>query len=398
MQITREKILQAIQYNLHSSFELTDVMEMMRGDGENRWNIDICLKNVRLADVYIILIGKRFGSAPEQYTNMEKCCIQNAEGKSYTQLEYETACEVQKKKRYHIYKLELTEAFFAAETLDPKTDLADPLKKEKYEAFRKQLDETVSSIEVNSAGQLAKEVNDLLTKSFLIFKTILELKVSEEEQSSIDRRKQVDRLQTNLKQVRSRSNVVSLILNASNSEDDQTDLFSKKIRKLLRPYEDQEITRKLCWVDVNSVAGSFSENTEKLLDFILIDSSSNILRATSDFLTFDQLWTLIDKNNVQNRFFGFLIDLTQEDDQIQRFIHLVQMFVDKMNALLRSNSFMYRFYFIICVISKEDLEGKFVPAYMPGWESEYHDLGRLSYVEFSDIEDWLNVVITCLVT
>ena len=78
----RKKILDTIRNNLHNYFELTDVMEMMRGDGENRSNIDICLANVKAADVYIILVGKRFGSAPTQFNDLKGDPVMNTEGRS----------------------------------------------------------------------------------------------------------------------------------------------------------------------------------------------------------------------------------------------------------------------------------------------------------------------------
>jgi hypothetical protein len=116
MENARDKIIDRVNNGLSPYFELTEIMEKMKGDPANRTNVDICRAEVRKADLYILLTGKRYGSHPDVYKSKEGKLLQNAEGKSYTELEYDAACETITEKFYGIYKLELTDEFFTSAT------------------------------------------------------------------------------------------------------------------------------------------------------------------------------------------------------------------------------------------------------------------------------------------
>jgi len=389
----RKKILDHIHFRLPEYFEFTEVMEMMRGDGANRMDIDICLANVMDADVYILLTGARYGSFPPRYKNRQGKIIENEAEKSYTELEYDAACENFTHKLYHIYKFELTDHFFSTEKMDPKSDLADPTIAEKHARFKKKLNETTSTIKIDSLSKLGDEVNVLLAKTNLIFNSILNLEIGQIQKASINRTEQVRYLQNNLSIIGHTTNTASIVISTKGNED-AIDEFSIKVRTILTPNEPLET---ITWVDNNAISASIRGNDdedEKALNHLLIASSFNILKAKARFVSFDTLYPQIKEHKIQNRYLGFIIDQTLPDTTTERYIKLINRFIGKIDDCLRSNGFLYNFFFIIYVITEKDIGKPFVQSNMPGFKTEYYELGRLKNVEITDINNWFNELIS----
>ncbi len=388
----RKIILDKINKDLNEDFEFTEIMENMRlADGQNRPDIDICLSNVRKADVYIILLGKRYGSFPAQYTDSKGKVIENKDARSYTQLEYEAACERVDVKKYHIYKIELTDAFFAQAGFDQQSDLIDPAAATKFEKFKTLLSLTASPNQVSSLNDLIV-INSLLTKSKLIFDKISQLRITDESKISINRTQQVSTLTSNINTFGQDARVATLVINTKNQEDDATDLFSKKIRTILRPAEITEIARNITWVDINALADSKINNEEEMLNKILVASSANILGAKASFIDFESLYEEIKEQKIQNRFLGFLIDLRIEDSSTNDYIKGIRNFIHKIESVLKTNKFRYNFFPIIYVIADTKQTESFMSTHMPDFELQHIELGVLSDIELTDIDKWLDAV------
>lgn len=389
MEPLRKQILAEIQGGLPEWFEFTEVMERMKmtnGNGENRPSIDVCLANVREADIYVLLTGKRYGSWPESYSDAYCNLLQNTEKKSYTWLEYETACDTRKKRR-HIYQLEITDDFFEKAGLNSHTDLDDEEKRVYFEKF-KQVYSVAPREKAGTFMAMNLQMNRWLTRSNLIFNTIKELKITDKLECSINRHQQFEVL-TN-KSVGA-SAVTSLIISAKDHNDDEVGLFMKRLRDALRPNENYGNVENTHWVDLTNVlSGSGLADQEKIRQTLLLESWYNITGARPRQVTFQTLTSQIDR--IQNRFLGFIINFTPDNELINTLIGHFCDFVQHLNALLTTNNFDYNFFIVLCVNSDQKLNKPNIDGHVK-LTTELHDLGRLSPVSLEDIDKWLDLVV-----
>ena len=72
----------------------------------------------------------------------------------------------------------------------------------------------------------------------------------------------------------------------------------------------------------------------------------------------------------------------------------LQDFIQYLDKFLNENQFIYNFFVILSVVTTDDLGGQFIQKYMPGLDTDLYDLKRLSDVELSDINTWLDMVIS----
>lgn len=81
----RKLIEDSIEREFSVAFELSKIMEHMFDDGNSTPFIEDCVDEVKQSDVYLLILGNRIGSVPPSST------------KTYTEIEYETALQNEKR-------------------------------------------------------------------------------------------------------------------------------------------------------------------------------------------------------------------------------------------------------------------------------------------------------------
>jgi hypothetical protein len=377
LELPREIIMERVQKGLKDKYELTNIMEHMKGDWQNRSNIDICLNEVRKADLYIILVGNRYGSHPEEFTGKDGL-KKNTEELSYTEIEYDMACDVLNRKFYGIYKMELTDAFFADANLDAKKFAENDEKKiNNLKAFSTKLDKTVSNIKINSIAELKTGINDVFTEFLFSYNTKLELNITASDKVSINRNDVLTKV-TNMK---FGAGAYTLILNTHSGDDCYAE-FTLKLQDVLAKKKPDKEKPEL----IRSNGLEFAEK-DKLLTELLNRSSRNIYGEQQNGASFEGLPE--DLKLIKNAFIGFVVDskLDIMPDGFN-FMDSIASFIKKIDDILTANKFRFNFYFIIYIENPnkeklpEDLYRSFTGL-------KYSDIGELSNVERDHIITWL---------
>jgi Domain of unknown function (DUF4062) len=380
MQEAREKIIDRIHKGMSPYFELTEIMEKMSGDPTNRTNVDICLAEVRKADLYILITGKRYGSYPHTYTSKDGKLVDNTEKKSYTELEYEAACETLNDKFYGIYKLELTDEYFIDEAVINYTDLNEENRQQGYNRFQQKLDETVSTIKISRGELLNKTINNKLTEFYLLYNTKEELDITYFEKASIDRKPQFEQV----KDIEIGPGAFTFLIDAEN-EDDGCSEFGNRLKELRTRRQPDKIGIEI----INSsviASGVNSNNTEKQLQKLLIECSASIFEEYQASLTFERLAKQLDAMN-KNAFVFFYVNDAVDSRLPFSFPQLIAEFVKRIDSLLKEKDFPYNFFFLLYFFSEQaknpgaDCAGYFK-------ELQHHYVGRLPNVNLDDITEW----------
>jgi Domain of unknown function (DUF4062) len=381
MEHTRAKIIERIHKGLSPHFELTEIMEKMSGDPANRTNVDICRAEVRKADLYILLTGKRYGSYPETYLSKAGKQVINTEKKSYTELEYEAACETLNDKFYGIYKLELTDAYFADAGLTDYSDLDNEDRKQSYERFLKKLNETVSAIKINSAALLQQTVNDKLGEFFMRCNTKEKLDITYFEKVSIDRKLQVEKIRTFADDYEIEAGTFTFLVDVEN-ESDGYEEFTARLSEVLTRKEPE---KKLGVIHSSSLSSLINAAPDKQMKILLMESAMSIYNDLPRGLTFEKL--AADLKSIRNVFICFTVDAITDTSTSLGFTEAISRFVKKTEELLAQGGFAFNFFFFVYFYSDQNknMGAEHVTHFK---DLQHHYVGRLPNVNLDDIKEW----------
>jgi len=386
LEVPRKTIMERVQKGLKDEFELTNIMEHMSGDGANRADIDICTAEVRKADVYFILVGNRYGSHPEKFTTKDGVQL-NTNGKSYTEIEYDFACDTLQQKFYAIYKLELTDAFFADAGITINYADTDISKKELLQKFSDKIGQTVSAIKINSAEDLAININNKLTEFYLKYNTKIDLDITNADRISIDRKQMLTDF-SSIKNNISKGAYVFL-MEAENENDCYPEFSAKLQNELLK----KEPPKNIDFIKAGCVA-SFQkkEDQEKALIRILKESSINIYGDIANGITFEGIAQDLGKD-IKNVTICFHVDCkTDIKKDGLNFMETIALFINKISNIINEKvDYKNNFFFIICVASPQNeplptgLKDHFKGL-------NFFHIGRLPNVEKEDAFQWLDII------
>jgi hypothetical protein len=384
LEVPRKTIMERVQKGLKDEFELTNVMEHMSGDGANRANIDICTAEVRKADVYFILVGNRYGSHPEKFTTKDGEQL-NTNGKSYTEIEYDFACDTLQQKFYAIYKLELTDAFFADAGIANNYADTDINKKQLLQQFSDKINETVSAVKINSSEDLAISINNKLTEFYLKYNTKIDLDITNADRISIDRKQ----ILSEVSGIDISKGAYVFLMEAENESDCYIEFSAKLQNELLK----KEPPKNIDFIKASCVA-SFQkkEDQEKALIRILKESSINIYGDITNGITFDGLTQDLG-TTIKNVFICFQLDCKTDIQQGGlNFAETIALFIKKINTILvENNNYRNNFFFIICVASpKNEILPQDLKDHFSGLN--FFHIGRLPNVEKEDAFQWLDTI------
>lgn len=382
LQVPRDMIIKRIQEGLSEQFELTHIMEHMSGDFENRSNIDICLAEVRKADVYILLTGNRYGSHPQEFKNREGVIQPNTECRSYTELEYDTACETLPKKFYGVYKLLLTDNFFSSEAIDMQSDLEIDDRKKRHASFLDKLEKADTLIQINNGNDLVKAINNKLSEFFMKYNKKVELNIGPADKVSIDRKevlKEIDGIEKT-------GGAYTFLLEVENDDDGYKE-FSTKLQDVLAkraPTNDIFV--------IQSGSTHHLTTLDKKLVQILRESSINIYGDVQNGVNFDWLAKDLETKNITNVFINFLVD--RQIDMLPEgsdFMQVIAAFIKKIDTLLTEKEFRYNFYFIIYTLLPKDQR---LPTELKTFFNgiRFYQFGRLPDIRKIDAWDWLDEI------
>lgn len=406
MEDVRSHIIDRIRVGLTDNFELSKVMEMMHGDLLNRPNIDFCLDEVRNADLYIILVGNRYGSHTDYYHNEENIKTQNTDCLSYTELEYVTAEATLEKRLYGIYKFHITEDFFKENNLDCHTDLSDINIKEKHACFLNKLSEKNILIKIDSNQKLIAEINNKLTEFNLYYNNLFKLEINDYQKTLINRQNQVNIINQKKnpgnildKKLGQYSRCVVMIVNTI-GEKDYYDGFNLRLKTEIINSTDT-ITFKVGDI-MNRLASCSIDNENqynRIFEVLLEACSNSILGNPGTNLNFDNLYREIIDKRVQNRFISLDIETDYENEIMnQRCFEIITQFIHKLENILSSNNFVYNFYFVIN-LKEEDLSDDIIEKYHNRLNQqltniECINLNKLKLIEYDDVIAWLNPIVS----
>lgn len=382
LEIPRKTIMERVQKGLKDEFELTNIMEHMSGDGANRANIDICTAEVRKADVYFILVGNRYGSHPEKFTTKEGE-QENTKGKSYTEIEYDFACDTLQNKFYAIYKLELTEAFFTDAGIATNYADTDIPKKLLLQSFSEKINETVSPVKINSCEDLAIIINNKLTEFYLRYNTKIDLDITNADRISIDRKK----ILSEVSGIDISNGAYVFLMEAENENDCYSEFSAKLQNELLK----KEPLKNIDFIKAGCIAAfQKKEDQEKALIRILKESSINIYGDITNGITFEGLAQDLGAT-IKNVFICFQVDgKTDIQPGGLNFIQTIALFVNKINSiLLQKDTYKNNFFFIICLSSPQnEILPQEIKDHFAGLN--FFNIGRLPNVEKEDAFQWLD--------
>ena len=384
LDVPRKIIMERIQKGLKDEFELTNIMEHMNGDAANRADIDICTAEVRKADVYFILIGNRYGSHPEKFTAKDGV-QQNKLCKSYTEIEYDFACETLQQKFYGIYKLELTDAFFEDAGIINNYADTDVIKKELLQKFSNKISETVSAVKINSTEDLAVNINNKLTEFYLKYNTKIDLDITNADRISIDRKK----ILSEVSSIEISKGAYIFLMEAENENDCYIEFSAKLQNELLK----KEPPKNIDFIKAGCVA-SFQkkEDQAKALIRILKESSINIYGDIANGITFESIAQDLGKD-IKNVTICFHVDCkTDLKEDGLNFLETISLFINKISNIINEKvEYKNNFFFIICAASpKNELLPINLKDHFKGLN--FFHIGRLPNVEKEDAFQWLETI------
>ena len=384
LDVPRKIIMERIQKGLKDEFELTNIMEHMNGDAANRADIDICTAEVRKADVYFILIGNRYGSHPEKFTAKD-AVQQNKLCKSYTEIEYDFACETLQQKFYGIYKLELTDAFFEDAGIINNYADTDISKKELLQKFSNKISETVSAVKINSTEDLAVNINNKLTEFYLKYNTKIDLDITNADRISIDRKK----ILSEVSSIEISKGAYIFLMEAENENDCYIEFSAKLQNELLK----KEPPKNIDFIKAGCVA-SFQkkEDQSKALIRILKESSINIYGDIANGITFESIAQDLGKD-IKNVTICFHVDCkTDLKEDGLNFLETISLFINKISNIINEKvEYKNNFFFIICAASpKNESVSINLKDHFKGLN--FFHIGRLPNVEKEDAFQWLETI------
>ena len=386
LQVPRKLIMERIQKGLKDEFELTNIMEHMSGDGANRANIDICTAEVRKADVYFILVGNRYGSYPDKYSTKDGEQL-NALCKSYTEIEYDFACDTLQQKLYAIYKLELTDAFFEDAGVVNNFADTDATKIALLQQFSNKINETVSAIKIKSTEDLAININNKLTEFYIKYNTKIDLDITRADRISIDRKQMLNQF-ISIKDNITRGAYVFL-MEAENENDCYIEFTAKLQNELLK----KEPPKNIDFIKASCISAfKKKEDQEKALIRILKEVSGNIYNEITNGITFEGIGNDLGKE-IKNVTICFHVDckLDIKEDGLN-FMETIALFIHKINSIINENiNYKNNFFFIICAASplNEPLSANIKNNFTG---LNYYHIGRLPNVEKEDAFQWLETI------
>ncbi|MES2681767.1 MAG: DUF4062 domain-containing protein [Bacteroidota bacterium] len=379
---TRAFIRTKINDHLQDFFEFTEIMENMKGEnGRNEPDIDTCLNNVRKADVYILIIGKRYGSCPQGRTDQ----------KSYTHLEYEAACVTRASKRLLIYKIELTDDFFNQPgLLINNIPDEDEQTREKYSLFKKGLNIPADNV-INDLAKFDRKINNIIAKAHFLITATVNLKVSEYRKDAIDRNEQKRKLEDD--NIGRQSKVVTFLI-STKGEEDAYDRFSYRLRNTLTQDDVQKTIQHpdIAQIFSSSIFTGDPEKEKKYLQEILYKSSFNILGQKAPGVTFENLYKQIEQYRIQNRVLGFTIRSSSHQIILDS-LQLIKLFVKELNDYLVKNGFVFNFFIPIYLIDDDSLGNPIDENVFSGFSESFYKLGKLTNVECADAQDWFDELV-----
>ena len=356
----------------------------MNGDAANRADIDICTAEVRKADVYFILIGNRYGSHPEKFTAKDGV-QQNKLCKSYTEIEYDFACETLQQKFYGIYKLELTDAFFEDAGIINNYADTDITKKELLQKFSNKISETVSAVKINSTEDLAVNINNKLTEFYLKYNTKIDLDITNADRISIDRKK----ILSEVSSIEISKGAYVFLMEAENENDCYIEFSAKLQNELLK----KEPPKNIDFIKAGCVA-SFQkkEDQSKALIRILKESSINIYGDIANGITFESIAQDLGKD-IKNVTICFHVDCkTDLKEDGLNFLETISLFINKISNIINKKvEYKNNFFFIICAASpKNESISINLKDHFKGLN--FFHIGRLPNVEKEDAFQWLETI------
>lgn len=411
----RDFIIERIQNGLPENFELTRIMEQMDGDFLNRFDIDFCLEQVRKADLYILLIGSRYGSSPEKYTNGKNELVVNEAGLSYTELEYITAEETFKTKFYGIYKIYISDLFFENIGGTIHSDLSDLSLKLKFDAFKKKVDNGASMITIDNDINLTKTINNKLSEFLNYSNSFIQLNINDYDKMSINRHTQHNIITTkknpdilsDIEPLGKISKSVVFVFN-STCPDDDPEKFGKRIKNevfdTINSNPDLQNPQYISFDDlISSALGNDSEEViSRILERILTKCSMFLFTETDNSCTFETLPTALRAEKKLNKFIYINIELNEHEKRNLFSINIITKFIQKMentiNSIIDENGKPYmsaNLFFALNLISFEyDHYIKYNDMIASNLKQiECINLTKLDKVPSADVMNWLTNII-----
>lgn len=391
----REDIIRYISWERKEYYDFTTLMEMMKGSGKEETNLEICLDNVRKADVYILLFGKRYGSSPESLLKGKE--FTNTDNKSFTEFEYDCALETYQFKRYRYYHIEVSEEYIKhCNSGDSFSDLTDPRRNAGYERFKKKLDRSNGNIVVNSYADLQRELNTILSNTRDEYQSILELGIMEHHQIAINRTSQTAYLQQQARYLtdgnedengKRRSKIISFIVksrNELNSDNDKLLLFTKRARSILS--NSANISKNI--VDLNEVQSI--DDKRVFSDFLKLHVNSYLKGNDPSMYPVEKFISDVKSDKVQNEFWSFGIDARLGLEQVEPGIKKLTHFLNTLNNELLQSEFYYKIYTFLFLISPDataDIDTK-------DFSFEYKKFDQyLADITLADIDEWFDFLL-----
>ncbi|WP_374172685.1 DUF4062 domain-containing protein [Flavobacterium tructae] len=362
----REGIMERVHEGLNKDYELTTIMEYMTGDFKNEGIADQCRNEVMKANLYILLIGDRYGSPAPYYKDKNDARVENTDGLSYTELEFDAAVEMLSEKFYGIIKLDVSALVTGY------SDLHEEGKAYKHANF---INKIGTTIKINSPEELVTTLNN---KYFEFKHEQIRLIKFSGDLTTINRNTQMKILDELKFTIGSSSNCVVL----TSGYEDPKDCYEEFTKRARNEILKSRIDKMLHFISDDQSYSAHETNTAKL---ILFRQCTIGIEGWTPLLPLAKLSEKIDKSG-QHAFVGFVIE-----SYSKRVIEIISGLINDINVALKNAESYYNFYFIIYIRSSEYNNSiTHLNALLTQYCIEHHDLDKLGKVQREDVLDWFH--------
>ncbi|MGK4568597.1 DUF4062 domain-containing protein [Flavobacterium sp. 3HN19-14] len=155
----RQKFIDLLNKDLYKWYGLNWIMESMRSNGDNTSPVQLCMDEVKRSDIYILIIGDRYGSETEVNGKMQ----------SYTEHEFDAAMEANISTVFLIFAGDDFQSNYRDADVSKRQKLLDfkkraqqkMLKARKFDSIDDVFDEFLSALYIDFHKRLIKEKIDL---------------------------------------------------------------------------------------------------------------------------------------------------------------------------------------------------------------------------------------------
>lgn len=366
----RKGLMDRVHQGLKKDYELTTIMERMTGDFKNEGIADQCRNEVRNANLYILLIGNRYGAPAPYYKDKDNFRVENTDGLSYTELEFDAAVETLSEKFYGIIKLDVSAL------VTGNSDLHEEGKAQKHENF---INKIGTTIKINSPEELVTTLND---KCFDFKHDQIRLIKFSGDLTTINRNTQMKILDDLKFTIGSSSNCVVL----TSGYEDPKDCYEEFTKRARNEILKSRVDKMLHFISDDQSYSAHETNTAKL---ILFRQCTIGIEGWTPLLPLAKLSEKIDKSG-QHAFVGFVIE-----SYSKRVIEIISGLINDINIALKNAESYYNFYFTIYIRNSEyNNSVTHLNALLTQFDVEHHDLDKLGKVQREDVLEWFHKNLT----